>query len=116
MVQTFGINSNNDIYLGDDGNLAILSDIDAIVDACETACQAQLGEMVLNNTLGLPNFQTIWVGSPNYQIYQSYLRNTLLAIPGVIEVISLEILPQGNVLQYMAEINTQFGLAEITNG
>ena len=109
MVTTFGTNDNNDIYIGGNGNLAVFSGLDAVMDACETASKAQLGEMVLATELGMPNFQTIWVGSPNYAIFQNYLRNTLLSVPGVLEVQSIELAVTDNILRYTAVIVTIFG-------
>lgn len=116
MVQTFASDSNNDIYIAENGNLAILSGAEAVAAACATATKAQLGEMVLQSTRGLPNFQAIWVGSPNYQVYQTYLRNTILSVPGVLDVQSLSLSVSGNVLRYTATIVTQFGIVEIANG
>lgn len=113
MTQTFGTNTNNDLYRDSSGNLAILNGLDAVLAACETATKAQLGEMVLQSNLGIPNFQTIWVGSPNYSLFRSYLRATLLSVSGVREVKSIEVKSANNVLSYTATIETDFGLAVI---
>jgi hypothetical protein len=113
MTQTLGTDSNNDLYLGLDDNVVMLSGLAAIMAACETASKAQLGEMVLATGLGIPNFQTVWVGSPNYSLFSSYLRRTLLAVPGVLEVVSLELKTNNNVLSYIATIRTTFGSADI---
>lgn len=115
MVSTFGTNSpNNDLYLGPDGNLVFLSGIDAVVASCTTACLGQLGEMILQTGLGLPNFQTIWVGVPDYALWQSYLENTLLNVPGVQSVDSIVLRASNNVLTYVAEITTIFGSTNIS--
>lgn len=120
MVQTLGINANNDIFLGPNGNIVVLSELEAIVSACKTACQGQLGEMVLQQGLGLPNFQTIWIGTPDYAIWQSYLQNTLLGVEGVTQVDSITISAKNNILSYVAVIETIFGIttvnSSITNG
>ena len=116
MTQTFGTDSNNDLYIAENGNLAVLSGLPAVVGACQTASKAQLGEMVLANQLGIPNFQAVWVGAPNYGVFQAYLQRTLLSIPGVTEVKSLELRTQNNVLNYTAEIVSEFGTSEISNG
>lgn len=115
MVATFGTNANNDLYLGTNGNIVVLSGLAAIIAACETATKAQLGEMILAIQQGIPNFQTIWIGSPNYALYQSYLRNTLLGVDGVLDVKSISLSTVGNILKYTATIITQFG-TEILNG
>lgn len=113
MVKTFGTNDNNDLYLGIDGNIVVLQDLPAIEAACETASLAQLGEMVLATKSGIPNFQTVWVGSPNFPLWQSYLRNTLLGVLGVQDVQSIDIKTQKNILKYTATIVTQFGIGTL---
>ncbi len=112
MTQTLGTDSNNDLYLNSDGNIAVLSGLQAVLAACETATKAQLGEMLLATTQGIPNFQTIWVGSPNYPLFQNYLRRTLLGVSGVQDVTEIEITVRDNVLGYTATIDTAFGLGE----
>ena len=115
VTQTLGTDKNNDLYLDINGNFAVLQNLDAVIAACETASKAQLGEMVLAIDNGIPNFQTVWVGSPNYALFQSYLRNTLLAVSGVTEVKSIELAVQDNILRYTATIDSEFGLA-VLNG
>lgn len=113
MTQTLATNNQNDIYLGSNGNLVMLRDLAAIEAACATAAKAQLGEEVLSVNAGIPNFQTIWVGSPNYAIFESYLRKTLENVGGVIGVQSLTLSILGDVLKYTATIQTAFGKAVI---
>jgi hypothetical protein len=115
MVATFGTNDNNDIYLGITGNLVVLKDLPAIEGACETASKAQLGEMVLAVKQGIPNFQTVWVGTPNFPLFQSYLRNALLGVAGVQNIKSIELSTVQNTLKYTAKIETQFGIG-VLNG
>lgn len=115
MVATFGTNEQNDIYLNSEGNLAVLTGLQAVIGACETISKSQLGEMVLTDTQGIPNFQTVWVGSPNYSLYQSFLRSALLGVPGVVDVRSISLFADGNTLKYTAQISTDFGDAEIGN-
>jgi hypothetical protein len=111
MVQTLSTNDQNDIFLNVQGNIEVAQSLDGVLKACETATYAQLGEMTQN--LGIPNFQTIWVGSPNYPLFQSYLRQTLLNVQGVTDVTDLQIFPDNNTLRYRATIQSQFGSAEI---
>jgi hypothetical protein len=115
MVQTMGGNQQNDIYLGADGNIVFLSSLQAVVAACKTACLTQLGECVLQTGIGLPNFQTIWVGVPDYAIWETYLQNTLLDVEGVTSVQSIRLAVSNNVLSFVAEIITQFGNALIAS-
>lgn len=109
MTATLGTNSNNDLYIGADGNLVMLSGIAAVEAACLTATKAQLGEMVLATTSGIPNFQAIWVGTPDYALWKSYILGALQNVPGVQQVTSLALSVRENTVFYTANITTQFG-------
>lgn len=113
MVQTFGTNASNDIYLNSVGNIAVLDALPAIIGACETASKARLGEMVLTQGLGIPNFQAIWIGTPKYATFEAYLRKTLQNVSGVDSLTSLQSNAANNTLSYNAEIKTQYGGAAI---
>lgn len=109
MVQTFGTNSDNDIYLGATGNLVVLSGIEAVSAACATAAKAQLGEMCLAVNQGMPDFQTVFKGTPNYPLFASYLRATLQSVEGVVKVNDIIMSSRNNILSYTATIETSFG-------
>lgn len=113
MTTTFGTDANNDLFLNVQNNISVLSDLAAIIAACETATKAQLGEMILTTTQGIPNFETVWVGAPNYSLYTNYLRETLIAVDGVQEVVSLQLMTLNNNLSYTATIRTAFGTGTI---
>lgn len=106
MTQVLAVNSANDLYLDSSGNIAMFSGIEAVVQACKTACQTQLAECVLQQGQGLPNFQLIWVGIPDYALWQSYLENTLLGVDGVTAVRAIQLSVSGNTLNYRAIIET----------
>lgn len=116
MVQTLQLNANNDLQLDASGNLVMLSGVDAVAAACNTAAQTQLGECVLATGQGLPNFQAIWIGVPDYAIWQTYLENTLLNVPGVASVASIKLTQNNGVLNYVAEINSIYGPVTISGG
>jgi hypothetical protein len=115
MVQTLGTDASGDLYLGADGNLVSLSGVDAVAGACVTACRTQLGECVLQTGFGLPNFQTVWVGVPDYALWQSYLQNILLNVEGVTAVRSVTLAARDNVLRFTADIQTIYG-STVING
>ncbi len=114
MTVNFGLNENNDLYVGSNGNLVFLSGLEAVITACETVSKAQLGEMIFATTQGIPNFQTVWVGVPNLGLWQSYLRIALQNVEGVVSVKDLSLRAAGGKLSYVATIETQFGLTEIS--
>lgn len=113
MTQTLGTDQSNDIYLGPTGNIVMLTGIQAVLAACATAAKAQLAEMVLATKQGIPNFQTIWVGVPNYAIWESFLRRTLLKVGGVTNVQSIKISRDADFMRYTATIKTAFGTGTI---
>jgi hypothetical protein len=113
MTQTLAINSNNDIYLGSNGNLVVATGQTGVEQACQTATQAQLGEMILATTSGIPNFQAVWSGTPNLAIWESYLRAAILNVPGVLAVVSLSSSVAKNTLSYTATISSQYGIFEL---
>jgi hypothetical protein len=113
MTQTFGVNANNDIYIGTDGNLVIDRDIQAVLTACAQTVKTRLGEMVLAINDGLPYFETVWVGVPNIPQFEMALRRAILAVSGVNEILSLTTSQTGDVLSYTAVILTIFGQGTI---
>ena len=129
MTQTLSSNINstipdvapNDIYLDDDGNIAMAYDLQAVLQQCAQVARTLLGEMVFNTDLGVPYFQVLWVGTPNVPQFNAALRQSFLNVNGVLEVVSL-ITSQGgdnrdtNTLFYTAIIRTTFGTGTITNG
>ncbi len=115
MVQTFATSSpNNDLFIGADGNLAILSGLAAIEAACATATRAQLGEMVFATDTGIPNFQALWIGTPEYNLWKSAILSTLQGVAGVTTVTSLNLSVSGSTVSYTARITTEFSTTPTT--
>jgi len=108
-IVMFGVDSDNDMFVGPDGNIAIISGIDAVKQACEHVMKTMLTEMVLAYNQGLPNFQTVWVGAPNIQQFEAASRSSLSAVPNVIQVVEFDTIVLNNVLAYTATIQTSFG-------
>lgn len=114
MVQTFATNSTNDIFIGVDGNLAILSGVSAVEAACATATKAQLNEMVFAQNTGIPNFQTLWVGVPDYGLWKAAILATLQGVEGVVQVNSLNLTVTGSTVSYVAQIITIYSTTPVT--
>lgn len=113
MTKTFSTNSNNDLYIGTDGNLVITTGLLAVRDACAYALKTQLGEMVLNTDQGILNFQAIWRGSPNVSQFEAAIRKTILSVADVVRVISLITSVQNNTISYTVTILTSYGQTAI---
>lgn len=115
MAQTFAVNSNNDLYLDRNGNLAIVRDLQAVLQDCEHAAKAQLGEMIFAADEGIPNFQTIWNGgNPNIAQFEAALRQNVGAVVGVTSIRNIDILIQNNTLTYTMTIVTIYGAGVIS--
>jgi hypothetical protein len=116
MTQTLAVNSDNDLYIGEDGNIAIFSGAQAVLQACEQAAKTIAGEMIFQDQDGIPDFQTIWRGgSPNLNQYETALREAILSVQDVTNIESLSVSISNHTLFYNAVINTIYG-AVIANG
>jgi hypothetical protein len=72
--------------------------------------------MIFATNQGLPNFQLIWVGVPNIPQYEAAVRATILAIDGVLEVVSFVASLADNTLTYTITIRTIYGVGVVNNG
>jgi hypothetical protein len=115
MTLTIAVNANNDMYLTPDGNIAIVYDLEATLQACAQAAKTILGEMIYATNLGIPYFETVFSGVLNIPQFAAALRSAWLAIPDVVEVITLDIAQAANTLTYTATIMTDYGQG-VVNG
>ena len=113
MTVSFLTDTSNDLYIAADGNMAIGYGLAAVVQSVENATQAILGQCVFDVELGLPNFETIWNGVPNLDQYETALRDTILNVPSVVDIESLEIAATGGTVGYTARILTDFGAGAV---
>ena len=104
---SFGVNANNDIFLGSDGNLALVTGVTAVEQDCQHAIQAQLGEMIFNPTGGMPTFDDVWQAK-NFIKWEAVARATLAAISGVFRVVSFTVAVNASNFTYVAIIQTVY--------
>lgn len=116
MTRTFSSDANNDLVILSDGNLSISSGLDAVLNAAQTAAQAQLGEMVLSIDTGVPNFQTVWSSATNVAQFEAYVRRAILSVDGVKEISEFSVDVRDNQIFYTANIVSTFGVGNISNG
>lgn len=114
-MKTLTTDNNNDIFVSR-GRLAVSEEFESVMQCCEHAVQAQLGEMVLAADRGVPNFQTIWSDSTNVAQFEAYLRRAIMSVENVTGIKSLTVKVQNNQAIYSAEIETSFGNGVIGNG
>ena len=106
---TIATNNSNDIYLGQDGNLAMARDMGAVSQGCTHISQVLLGELPYAQTRGIPFFDIGFKSSPDLSLYQVYLTKLLLTVPHVNRVDSLTFKSEGENLSYEAYISTDYG-------
>lgn len=104
---SIGTNANNDIYLGSDGNLVMVTGVTAVQQDCEHALKAQLNEMIYNPTGGMPTFLDVWQ-SKNFIRWEAAARATLAGINGVVKVASFTITVSADTFSYVAQIQTVY--------
>lgn len=124
-VQTFAVNSNNDLFLNQDGNMSLAFDIQAVLQLCREAALTLLGEIVFQSDQGIPYETAIWIGVPNLIVFESSLRDAWLAVPGVVgvndltteqRIVSSPGTPSPvNGVAYVATIETIFGSGDIAS-
>lgn len=110
-MRVFKADSNNDIHFDDYGKLAIATGQDAVMQACEHAVKAQLGEMMYAADEGMPNFKVIWNGQPNIPQFIAALKRRIEGVTGVIQASDITASASNNVLTYSATIQTIYGEA-----
>lgn len=125
-VSTFAVDPvTHDLYIDAQGNMAIATDQQAVLQACQQAALTLLGEMVLNTDQGIPYMTAVWVGVPNLGLFEGALRASWLAVPGVTGIPQLTtaygevVIPNTtittNAVSYSATIDTIFGTGTIAS-
>ncbi len=116
MTTVLAVNSDHDIYVDNTNNLAMFfgqsstaHGLEAVAQACKTTSLAQLREMVLFTTQGMPALQSVFNSNPNFAVYRAALISAMQQVPGVVSVQSITFTKTGSVLNYRAEIQSIYG-------
>jgi hypothetical protein len=112
-LKTFHTFINNDIYIAPSGRLAIATELEAVMKVCENVVQTMMGELILQGDEGIPNFQLIWNGAPNIAQAEASIREALMNVDGVIDVVELTSFVEANIFKYNAIIKTKYGTGAI---
>jgi hypothetical protein len=118
MSTTIAENANRDMYLGDDGNVAFLTDV-AGTPICtaqltKSRVESQRGEMMYAADQGMPTRATAW-DTFNPKQFEAAARSIMNRTANVTGVSSFALTQDGNELDYTAEITTTFGTATVTS-
>lgn len=109
MTTQIAVTAKNDIFTDAHGNLGLVYDIDAVLQAAQQAAQSQLGEMQYAIDRGIPNFAVLWGGAPSIAQFEAALRRELLLVTDVIGVPEISVTLAGDAVVYTATIQTVFG-------
>lgn len=113
-MKTLAVNSNNDIYIGADGNLAIVDGLESVKQRCEQAARILRNELPYAQSKGIPFFETPFGDSGNLGLYESYLRQQYTSVQDVTGVKYIRFRFEGTELQYEAGILSIYGEATIS--
>lgn len=109
---SIAIDENNDIYMAPNGNLATVTDLDAVGQNCITAMQAQRGEMMYQVDDGMPS-QVVAFDTFNPVQFEAAARTILLNVAGVTEVTAFSVTQVDDAIVYTATILTIYGTTQI---
>lgn len=113
-MRTIAVNADNDIYIGSDGNLAIVDGLESVKQRCEQAARILLNELPYAQTKGIPFFETPFGDVSKLGLYETYLRQQYLAVEDVTDVKYIRFNIEGTNLQYEAGILSTYGEATIS--
>ena len=109
MTQSLAINARNDLFIGDDGSLALVTGVYAVELACKTIVRTMLGELQFEQDQVTPNFTEVWVGGPRLAQFEAYFRQMVGSRQDVTGIPSFEMSVADGVLAYTAVIETIYG-------
>lgn len=110
---TISTNSDNDMTLGSDGNLSIVSGIEAVSQTAAHYAQTILNEMIQDYDRGVPFFIVAFGADVSLPQFEAAMRARILQAPEVIGIRTFEVEQTGDVLRYTATIETTYGSAVI---
>lgn len=114
ILTVFAENENRDTFIDPaTGDQAILTGAPAVGQLCKSRIESQRGEMIYAMSDGMPMFATVF-DQFNPQQFEAAARLIILATQYVIAIVSFSMYRNGNVLNYSAEITTQYGNTSIS--
>ncbi len=107
-MKTLAINENNDIFLDASGSLAFSQGKQARADIATCKTRTLYGEVPLSARSGIPFFDVVF-NKFDPKLFEQFLRQTLMEVPGAEKVTQYEYNISGGVLTYRAVLTTQDG-------
>lgn len=112
---TFKADGNNDLTLGNDGNLAMISGLGAIIQQVEEVMETLKNELIYDSAAGIDYENTAWAGNPDLVKFERQARTQITNVENVESVGSFTVEIVGDVLTYEAIIETTLGSGTISN-
>ena len=108
-MKTFNINGNNDLCLGNDGNLSVVQGEAAVKNGCSQYVKALRGEMLHKMDKGIPYWKTTFGRQADLPLFEAAFRERMREIPQVTAVVSFSATLSDNELNYVAVLQTEYG-------
>lgn len=108
-VLDFRTDADGDM-VADNGDIALVGDVDGIKQLVGQYLAFYLGEWFLDEEIGVPYFERILIKNPSLVEVREWMRQTILSVPGVREVLSLTVEYTGNrIVDIVWRANTDLG-------
>ena len=108
-MQTIAINTNNDIYIDNSGNLALKTNLSAMGDIFINKSQTNLGELSYDTEKGIDFFNTVF-SSPTYlDLFQNEVITQLEDTEETQKVSNFNSTLEDDLYSYSVEIQTSYG-------
>ncbi|MDC9614880.1 hypothetical protein PSI19_13620 [Xenorhabdus khoisanae] len=106
---TFSVDDNNDLMLGDDGNLSLCQGEQAVKNLCVHYARALRGEMLHKVDKGIPYWKTTFGRHADIPMFEAAFRERMREVDGVDEVVSFQAEIADGGLRYVAVIRSTYG-------
>lgn len=110
---TFQTDDDNDFVTLTNGNLAIVSDRQAVAQEAKHFAATARAEMIHAYDEGIPFLREAFSKQPNLAQFEASLRRRLLDTPDVTSIVSLDTQIEGETLKYTATLQTTYGTVTI---
>ncbi|USP46969.1 hypothetical protein [Alcaligenes faecalis] len=110
---SFQTDENNDFVTLPNGNLAMVTDAQAVAQEAKHFAATVRAEMIHAYDEGIPFLREAFSKQPNLAQFEASLRRRLLSTPNVTGIVSLDIQIDGETLVYTATLQTTYGMVTI---
>lgn len=110
---TLSSDLDNDLMLGDDGNLALAVDADAVSQTAVHYAKTLRNEMIQEYDLGIPFFMVAFGANVTIPQFEAATKARIMQTPGVTGIRSFDTVQDGDVLKYTATIEHIYGTSVI---